>query len=217
MPVSRTRFKALKDVFSSDRSFQLHARIARLFVLYEDLRIEMLGIVEKDLGRLDGRDIRYRVNYFLRRSIGTWWEYAEAVRLLNALPDFVYIKTRFGPSGLKKWNRAVRFFAKYETFIKGIRNDIGGHFGTKAAEYAVAHLRPDAIGKFELIGYDSHHVEMFPAFVGELAATAFHRQLSKSNTADRYTRMFRTIKAGWRHGTYCTQLIADRYLWDRFG
>ena len=216
MPVSRTRYKRLRDVFSSDRPSQLYPRIARLFVLYEDLRIEMLGIVEKDLGRLDSRDSRYRINYFLRRSIGTWWEYAEAVRLLNDQPDFRQVRESFDFAGLKRWNRAVRFFERYESFIKTIRNDIGGHFGSKAAEYAVANLSPDAIGKFEIIGYDSHTAEMLPAFAGELTATAFHRQLSRTNATDRYKRMFRVIRAGWRHGTYCTQLIADRYLWDRF-
>jgi hypothetical protein len=217
MSFSRTRFKSLRYVFNSDTPSQLHAHVARLFVLYEDLRIEMLGIVEKDLGSLDNVDARYRVNYFLRRSIGTWREYAEAVRLLDANPDFSFIKARFDPSGQKNWDRAVKFLRKYETFIKDIRNDIGGHFGSKAAEYAVANFRPDAIGRFEAFGHDSHTIEMRPRFVGEIAATAIHRQLSKTNANDRYKRMFRVIKVGWRHGTRCTQMIALYHLWDRFG
>jgi hypothetical protein len=177
----------------------------------------MLGIVEADLGRLDNMDVRYRVNYFLRRSISTWSEYAEAVRLLNALPEFQQIAVSFGSNERRHWNKAVRFFARYETFIKNIRNDIGGHFGSMAAEYAVANFSPDAIGKFELVRFDLGGVEMRPAFVGEIAATAFHRQLSKTNANDRYKRMFRVIKIGWRHGTLCTQIIAGRYLWDLFG
>lgn len=217
MPFSRTRFKSLRCVFSSDTPSQLHAQIARLFVLYEDLRIEMSGIVEKDLKPLDNVDARYRVNYFLRRSIGTWREYAEAIRLLDAQPDFWPIKARFDPSEQQRWNKAVRFLRRYERFIKDIRNDIGGHFGSKAAEYAVANFRPDAIGKFEIFGYDSRTVEMRPMFVGEIAATALHRQLSNTNANDRYKRMFRVIKVGWRHGTRCTQILALFHLWDRFG
>jgi hypothetical protein len=177
----------------------------------------MHGIVEKDLAALDSLDARYRINYFLRRSIGTWSEYAEAVRLLDALPEFATIKTRFSRPEQALWTKAVRFFRAHESFIKGIRNDIGGHFGSKAAEFAVANFQPDARGKFELVRYDSETLEMRPAFVGEIAATALHRQLSKSRSADRYKRMFRIIKVGWRYGTSCTQLLALRDLWDRFG
>lgn len=211
------RFKQLRRVFGSDAASTLHARIARLFVLYEDLRIEILGIVEKDIGRLDANDDRYRINYFLRRSISTWWEYAEAIRLLDQDPEFPAIKQRFSTGEQKKWDRAARFFRKHEYFMKNIRNDIGGHFGSQAAEYAVSNFEADAIGKFELVRLNSSHSEMRPLFAGEIAATALHRSLSQANARDRYKRMFRLIKAGWKHGAYSTQQIAVFYLWDRFG
>jgi hypothetical protein len=124
----------------------INGHIARLFVLYEDLRIEMPGIVEPEMGKLDNLDARYRVNYFLRRSIGTWWEYATAIRLLSADPAFAPIKARFEAAGQRRWDSAVRFLVKYERFMRGIRNDIGGHFGSKAAEYAMANFSPKAVG-----------------------------------------------------------------------
>ena len=53
-----------------------HAYIAQLFVLYEDLRIELYGITENDLSKLGSTDQKYRKHYFVR------WSYAPPIRRL---------------------------------------------------------------------------------------------------------------------------------------
>src|ERR1700704_438375 len=114
MSFSITRFKELRSVFRSDAPTWAHAYIAQLLVLYEDLRIELYGITEGALGKLDRTDARYRVPYFVRRSIGPWTKFAEGIRLLDGLEDFQRIKTRFDVASVKNWDEAIRYFKKHE-------------------------------------------------------------------------------------------------------
>src|ERR1019366_10002526 len=80
----------LRDVFKADEKRQpnLNAKLARLCVLYEDLRVELHGIVEPSIPALDVLDDKYRRFYFVRRSIGTIREFSDALRLINADPHF---------------------------------------------------------------------------------------------------------------------------------
>ena len=87
--------RELTKVFPSGHDEMLHAHILRLAVLYEDLRIELYGIAEDSMPKLDGTDERYRKNYFLRRSIATLVEFAETVRILNECDEFQPIKDSF--------------------------------------------------------------------------------------------------------------------------
>lgn len=112
-------------------------------MLYEDLRVEMSGIAEPSMPALDVLDSeqdnrhtpkrigRYRRYYFVRRSIGTIREFAEALRFLRDDPDFQVGATRVDEEARATLESAVTFFGKNESLLnlKAIRNDIGGHFG----------------------------------------------------------------------------------------
>lgn len=58
---SRTLHKGVRRVFTFS---EMHALIARLAVLYEDLRIETFGIVAESLPDLDYTDKKYRQKLF---------------------------------------------------------------------------------------------------------------------------------------------------------
>jgi hypothetical protein len=64
--------------------------LARLSVLYEDLRIETFAITsdEEEIKRLDGLSARYRINYFLRRSIATLLEFEGALHKLSRTSEY---------------------------------------------------------------------------------------------------------------------------------
>ncbi len=123
----------------------IHAHIARLAVLYKDLRIEVHEIVEPSVPLLDATDERYCKNYFLRRCIATLVEFAETVRLLDECDVFKPIKKGLDKKIRPYWSGAVRFFRQHEPFLKKVRNDIGGHFGSMAADCAVRHVGPEAL------------------------------------------------------------------------
>ena len=157
---TQVRLGRLRDVFRSERNDLFDAQVARLCVLYEDLRIEMTGIAERSLPALDVLDPEtdhpdhperignFRQFYFMRRSIATTFEFASALRLLSENPTFAVLARTFDDYSRETWNNAIAFFDKErESVIRAIRNDIGGHFGQKAARSALQYLRPEFYGQ----------------------------------------------------------------------
>lgn len=210
---TQIRMRELKEVFSSGHGEMAHALMVRLAVLYEDLRIELMATAEGSIPVLDSTDERYRRNYFLRRCTATMVEFAETIRLLNECYDFQPVKSGFDKSIRPYWDESVRFFQRHERLLKSVRNDIGGHFGLTAAQFAVNSLSPDAVGSIEL--RKDRTVRLH--FVGELVATATLRHLHGSTNEQKFSRLLRIIVAGFRHATRSCHCVAFGYLWDRFG
>lgn len=183
-------------------------------VLYEDLRIETTAIAEDSIPALDVTDVRYRRHYFLRRSIATLVEFAEALRLLNDCSDFNDVRLGFDEEVIEMWSEGITFFHENETFLERIRNDTGGHFGPQAAAYAVANLNPGAVGKMQVedVGRTIHL-----QFAGEIAATAILRHLKGQSTEDGFGPLLKIALLGYRHATTCVHCLAVTYLWQRFG
>src|SRR5262249_31393623 len=82
------RHARLRKLFPSSIDKLSNSRIARLCVLFEDLRIEITGLclprprledINGLAGRFDVAGYKLRELYFLRRSIGTCFEFAEAI------------------------------------------------------------------------------------------------------------------------------------------
>jgi hypothetical protein len=88
------RVREMSDVFGHMSPSNFEAIMARLAVLYEDLRIELYGIAEDAIPATDNFDVRYRRIYFLRKSIGTLAEFAEAVHHLQQCPEFRLLQSR---------------------------------------------------------------------------------------------------------------------------
>jgi len=209
----KLRMQQLSKIFPEDTTSEgLSARMARLCVLYEDLRIELTAVAQKSIPLLEATDKRYRQNYFLRRSIATLVEFAEGLRLLNKTPGFATIRNAFPTEVTERWNMGVSFFAKNEKFFLRIRNDIGGHFGEEAARFAVSNLDPEAVGKMEVRGRTIHlH------FAGELAATAATRHLLGSNSEQKFKVLLTRCVAGYKQATTCVHCLAVIHLWPKFG
>jgi len=169
---TRIRVRELSRVFVS-RGTILPVYLARLSVLYEDLRIELMATSEKSIPVLDVTDENYRRHYFLRRCIATLVKVAETMRLLDECLEFRAVKSDFNGDLVTYWDCAVSFFRKHERLLKRVRNDIGGHFGQQAALYAVANLDPSAIGQIEARDEATMHLH----FAGEIAAAATMRHL----------------------------------------
>ena len=227
---SRTLIADLRRVFRSDEKRLIDAYVARLSVLYEDLRIEILAINADSIPRLDVLDPveentefrnigKYRRNYFLRRSIGTLYEFAEGLRLLSECPDFAGVRATFDDETAIQWNAATAFFHSQERLIQNVRNDIGGHFGSKAAIYAVPNLSPGAVATIDIF-YDAEQLPCPPQlrFAGEIAAAAFTKHLP-GNTVEEQVGGFmqNVLVPGYRHATECVHVLVVFYLWPRFG
>ena len=160
-------------------------------VLYEDLRIETFALTanDEDVKRLDHLDKRYRVHYFLRRSIATLLEFRGALLKMSRTEEFKAERASCfhrDASLTRKSQRelfgmvsdALTFFHNHHDVLKDLRNAVGGHFGDAAAHQATANVDPDAVGKLEVTfdksrqgGGSKLH------YVGEIAATAFAKHL----------------------------------------
>lgn len=208
---SLTRVKHIGRVFNDPTSL-LDAHVARLCVLFEDLRIETYGIIEDTLP-LDFTSEAYRRNYFLRRSIATVVEIAEEIRLLDELELFERIKSSFEGDSLKNWNKAVTFFRRYESFFELVRNDIGGHFGLKAARYALTDL-PNTVGVIQIVRGGNNGAGVKLKFAGEIVVSAMFRHKGRHTDNWYLHRLLRLTRAGYRHGIKAINAIAAFYLWD---
>jgi hypothetical protein len=122
------RVRMLSDVFGHMSPSNFEAIMARLAVLYEDLRIELYGIAEDSIPKMDEFDVRYRRIYFLRKSIGTLSEFAEAVRHLQQSPEFRFTSIA-GPfpvadqAPAKLWRKAASFFERNAGRLKSNPSD----------------------------------------------------------------------------------------------
>jgi hypothetical protein len=225
---SRIRIGRLRHVFRSDQGEIVDAQIARLCVLYEDLRIEMMGIA-KTIPELDILDSAgdhpdrpervgtYRYFYFMRRSIATISEFASALRLLDENPSFGIVSSAFEDYSKETWASAITFFdKKRELLIRGIRNDIGGHFGQQAAMESLRRLAENTMGKMELftIGDDT---DIRLHFAGEIAVTALLRHLEDGDIHNFQIILKDTVVEGYRHATRCVQVLCGVWVWRRFG
>jgi hypothetical protein len=215
-------------VFRSDQGEIIDAQMARLCVLYEDLRIEMLGIA-KAIPQLDILDSaadhpdrpemvgNYRHFYFIRRSIATISEFAAALRQLNENPLFSTVSSTFEEYSKETWASAIAFFdKKTELLIRSIRNDIGGHFGQPAAIESLKRLGENTIGKMELVSA-SDDVDIRLHFAGEIAATALLRHLEDGDISNFKQILNDTVIEGYRHATRCVQVLCGIWVWQRFG
>ncbi|MDA2933470.1 hypothetical protein MYX82_03915 [Acidobacteria bacterium AH-259-D05] len=187
-------------------------------VLYEDLRIEIGGFQASSIEPLDFIDVgNYRRRYFLRRSIGTIYEFSQALHSLNKLGEFQEIKARFSKAATDNWNEMIQFFKKNEHIFRNVRNDLGGHFGEEAADYSVSSFLPGTTGNIELCRDYSSNAVMFKVnFVGEITARAFLRHLKGRSTDERIRNLMKKTRDAYRLAARSVTNLIDFYLWDRF-
>lgn len=156
MPRCVIRVKEIRRVLPPS---DLNTRIARLAVLYEDLRIEFYAAAEPDIDLLDSAigDL-YRRLYFIRRATGTTLEIKSAVQRLHELPEFQErVRGRFTPEQRANWDAAVDFLLANNAALKKIRDDVGGHFSEKAAEYALNNIGAGEVGTLIINEGEKHN------------------------------------------------------------
>lgn len=211
---SKTFFKDLQLVLPDSSIVSGH--VARLVVLYEDLRIEAYGFSSKPIKTLELID-KYRSIYFLRRSIVTLREFAEACRLLNDCTDFQNKKALFDRDSMIKWDEATLFFREQEDLLNLVRNDLGGHFGLPAAKYAVENIKSRIPAKLELSFGPRERVNVKFHFAGEIAATAFCRHLAGPTSRAKLNKLVsETLVPGFKHATDLMSPIVDLFILPRF-
>lgn len=212
----------LRRVFwEGDR--ELAIRVARVCVLFEDLRVEWAGALANEDLPLDTLSKRYRRFYFLRRSLVSLNEFCGALNRLNSTKAWKsYVDRHDDKRRRKMWNDAVKFFNATKQTIETIRGDIGGHFPESAAEWSINRLHEDTTGALEIHYGDKTANAKLP-FATELVAsvilkTARERedQLSDVEVAKHIQGIFNDVTTGWQHAVAAVQVVIAEYLAPRF-
>jgi hypothetical protein len=219
---SLIRVANLDKVFPSDSPSRAvtHANIVRIIVLYEDLRIELASFNVADINlHADWiNNGEYRKRYFLRRSIGTVSELSDAFSQLNRDDSFAEVLKTFDDISAVTWKSAVDFFDSNYRLFKDVRNDLGGHFGTAAARYAIESLTPNTVGSLEIVKDHRLSGVMYrPQFVGEITARAFLRHLSGNDTQEKLRNLLQKVNDAQNLATRAISKLLKFYIWPRFG
>jgi hypothetical protein len=227
---SMVRYGNLNEIFNSyrDRPYDVH--LARLSVLYEDLRIEIQGMIARSIVKLDVLDPqsdhqdnptlagRYRRYYFLRRSVATLREFAECFDELRECPEFKKA-SEDDVEVAKTLQDAIHFFSANIRQLRKVRNDIGGHFGKEAAQHAVENLDPKGSSKIEFI-LDKVGQPKDPRlhYAGDIAAAALSRSLPGKDLAAEVEHFIQTVLvSAYTHATQVVQVFIAIDLAHRFG
>jgi hypothetical protein len=216
MITSRIKVKHLARVFNaSDPSKKaMHVQMARLCVLYEDLRIEHAGAEQEKIAELDFIDLETRRFYFVRRTVGTLGEISQAINKLNMIPAFKEVRQNWSPEMNRGWDGAVRFFAAEQQFLREWRDDVGGHFLDRAAEYAIEHV--DSVGSIEYYRR-AKGADVKLRFAYDLVAVALTRKQETGETVEVFIRRaFTFMMNAVSHSIDAVQIMVHGYLGDRF-
>jgi hypothetical protein len=151
-PKSISWVKNIRTMFryASDAEREIQVQAIRLYVLYEDLKIEWTAAEVDSLPLLEGTSKEFRRFYFVRRTFGTLFEISGAMQALEGYKGFPLFKERMDDKGRKTWDEALKFFRTNHEFLKACRNDVGGHFQADTAKFALDGLEEDHFETVEI-------------------------------------------------------------------
>lgn len=220
-PVVRAHHRRLKEVFKTDNP-QMMARVIRLCVLFEDLRIEYQGaITHVEIPHLDTAGKNYRQFYFIRRSLVSMIEFSGALSRLNSLDGWEAVLDQMDPSTRKAWKDAVAYFNQHHPAWKGLRDDMGGHFLEATAEFALKKLTKST-GKLIIRTFPEEEtggavLEFATEFVAiSLRKTMTQRKATRKQQRRFLNKTFLHLTRGWKHAVGAVHVVVAEFLIERF-
>jgi hypothetical protein len=215
----------LRGVFWQDEA-DFVSRAVRLFVLYEDLRIEYLGaMIPIPIEAIEDIGKNYRRNYFIRRSLVSLIEFSGALNRLNAIKEWRQHIEQENDDIAKRWKAAIAYFNDNHKRWETLRGDIGGHFPESTAMFALKNLSEHATGELHLRQFHRRKQGgiLFP-FADEFVAVGMRKTMKveegKEPTEEElrkfFAELFEAITDGWEHAVGAVNIVAKQYLEPRF-
>ena len=155
-------------------------------VLREDLAIEMKGVTEEKIPALDGNTAEYRKAYSWRNMLRTLLEIDSVVTKLDSLAEFKATLASQPPEVREQFRSLLKEFQTQHAFLKGLRNDVGGHVSYPKMEEALKSMRADHQGFLhvgETLG-ETHY-----GFAGELVLEMMQVGVPEEERPAAYERM----------------------------
>lgn len=220
--MANIRIGELQDVFPFEEQPGISTCTARLAVLFEDLRIELMLIeaenvtVRTDSGEewygIDKRGVgtEFRRQYFLRRSMATLHEFSDGILFLDGHAGFQQLLQRTTNEVKEQWQKEVRFFSRFNKLLGKVRNDVGGHFGLEAARYVLKErLKSGIIGKIEHWDYTGLKLH----FAGEIAVGPYVRHVPIEGDLRKIRYLFKRLRLGYARAVRSMSILTGCYLW----
>lgn len=209
--------KKLREVFDPEQA-QFSAILARLSVLFEDLRIEECG---SRLDTLDDLDVikGYRKIYFLRRSIATLVEFAGAIEMLDQRPEFRALKRQFDHNVQERWDEAAKYFRDWKRYLSERRADFGGHFDHGSALHAVKEMHPDTVGELVVVKHtkDEKGGVRLTYAMEIVGAAMTHRKPDGQEDREWFHEMFVVVRVGSNEAVKAIHTLSIMHLLKKFG
>ena len=214
-----TRVAELRRVFRGGQSDLLNA-VARLAILYEDLRLEMREFQKSHTAviELGEEDTENRVPYFLRRALETLVEFGSGLNTLRAMPEFKSASSSLTELDSKCISDADRFIQQNWARIKELRNGFAGHIHADAVAFAVKRLtnevgkvtwNPDSSGW--TIGIECD-------FAGVLLAGVISSKFQSGvDVVLELRKALEVLSQGFNHVQAAMLALVHAFLWERFG
>jgi hypothetical protein len=213
---SITRFGNLGHVFKEGES-ELLIGIARLAVLFEDLRLEIdaLRVVSDKPEEERNSADQYRVMYFLRRGLSTLIEFRGGLTTVRLTAEFKTASLSAMDDGYIK--RADQFLQEHWEQLKALRNEFGGHLQLPGVLFATQHFS-NVVGSLTWHRADGASAGLECDFAGHVVAGAIASKLtSGADVRHELDKALKIISAGFLHAQAAMTALAHAFLWDRFG
>jgi hypothetical protein len=214
-----SRCARLQRVFRAGESPLLNC-VARLSVLYEDLRVEhgALQARESSLGEIDALGLHYRTMYFVRRSLGTILEFQGGLTQLTASPEFKASSPHLLNMDAEHIDAANRYFQNHVQRLKELRNEFGGHLKISAVEFATRNFGPEVVGRVTWdSSYSETHLSLELHYANEVMAGVISSKLQGVDITNELANALTVIFDSYRHISGATAALVHAFLWERFG
>lgn len=217
MARSRTRYADLHKLFQGGPS-PLLTLIGSLSILFEDLRIEVAGVLAPDnsLGDMDTLEKHYRKLYFVRRSLVTLSAIADAIKAIAADAGFRERKHFLRTGHLQEIHDANSYFSKNVGLINQYRNEFGAHLDQQATQRAIGSLQPGIRTKVSFADTTKSNSVLQVHFAEPLLEAAILTKLSPGhNLQDEFNAVLKVFADAVMHAQRATQALVYSFLWDR--
>ena len=214
-----TRIADLKRVFRGGEPELLNG-IARLAILYEDLRLEMGEF--RDLHRrviVEGESgMDQRVSYFLRRALATLIEFGGDLTVVRKSGEFKKAELWLTAMDSRNIADADRFMQQNWAQLKKLRNAFAGHIKADAVDFAIKNLSAE-VGKVTwnpdpggwTVGIECD-------FAGTVLAGVISSKLQTgSDVRTEWRNTLEIVSRGFNHSQAAMCALVHAFLWDSFG
>ena len=205
---TNSRFGDLGRIFGGGQS-ELLTHIARLSVVYEDLRLEIGELKRLADGPLD----EYRVMYFLRRALTTLIEFRGGLTQLRGCGEFKSARlSALDAKYIEEADRCLQDEVIADLF-KGLRDDLGGHVQVAGVKLALGSLSGVDGEVMWNCSSDDFGLELH--FAKDIVSVAILKKLPGGpDVRSELTGALKTLFDAYGHMQGAVNALVHAFLWD---